>query len=110
MGYGKERIIADSAEPKSIDELKALGIRAKGAAKGKDSIKNGIQWIQNFEIIIHPNCPKTYEEFTLYSFVKDKDGKLTDKLEDANCHCIDSLRYSCNDLIRSKKKSRIRTW
>ena len=47
MGYGKERITADSAEPKSIDELKSLGLRVKAAAKGKDSIQNGIQWIQD---------------------------------------------------------------
>lgn len=49
MGYGKEHITADSAEPKSIDELKSLGLRVKGAAKGKDSIANGIQWIQDLE-------------------------------------------------------------
>ena len=56
MGYGKERITADSAEPKSIDELKYLGLRVKAAQKGRDSIQNGIQWIQDLEIIIHPRC------------------------------------------------------
>ena len=57
MGYSKERITADSAEPKSIDELRGLGLkRLTGALKGKDSINNGIQFIQDFEIIIHPKC------------------------------------------------------
>lgn len=52
LGYGKEKIIADSAEPKSIDELKYLGIRRiKGAKKGKDSINNGIQWIQDWKLL-----------------------------------------------------------
>ena len=56
MGYAKERITADSAEPKSIDQLKGYGLRVKGAEKGKDSINSGIQFIQDFEIIIHPRC------------------------------------------------------
>ena len=56
MGYAKERITADSAEPKSIDQLKGYGLRIKGADKGKDSINNGIQFIQDYEIIIHPRC------------------------------------------------------
>ena len=106
----KVEFIADDARPEIIRQLNQKGCKIRATKKGKNSIVEGVQWLQDFEIIIHPNCPKTYEEFTLYSFVKDKDGKLTDKLEDANCHCIDSLRYSCNDLIRSKKKSRIRTW
>ena len=49
MGYCKEKITADCAEPKSIDELKGMGLRVKAAAKGKDSINNGIQWIQELE-------------------------------------------------------------
>lgn len=56
LGYSKERITADSAEPKSINELNELGLRIKAAKKGKDSILNGIQWIQDLEIIIHPRC------------------------------------------------------
>ena len=57
MGFAKERITADSAEPKSIDEIRSLGIhRIRPAKKGKDSIMNGIQFIQGFEIIIHPRC------------------------------------------------------
>ncbi|MRB37228.1 PBSX family phage terminase large subunit, partial [Bacillus thuringiensis] len=51
-GYSKEKITADSAEPKSIDEIKSLGIRRiEGARKGKDSVNNGIQYIQDFKIV-----------------------------------------------------------
>lgn len=103
MGYGKERIIADSAEPKSIDELKALGIRAKGAAKGKDSIKNGIQWIQNFEIIIHPKCVNFITEISNYTWAEDKFGtKLNVPVDDFN-HLMDAMRYALERYIAKKK-------
>lgn len=103
MGYGKERIIADSAEPKSIDELKALGIRAKGAAKGKDSIKNGIQWIQNFEIIIHPKCVNFITEISNYTWAEDKFGtKLNVPVDDFN-HLMDAMRYALERYIAKKR-------
>lgn len=103
MGYGKERIIADSAEPKSIDELKALGIRAKGAAKGKDSIKNGIQWIQDFEIIIHPKCVNFLTEISNYTWAEDKFGtKLNVPVDDFN-HLMDAMRYALERYIAKKK-------
>lgn len=72
MGYAKERITADSAEPKSIDQLKGYGLRVKGADKGKDSINNGIQFIQDFEIIIHPRCVNFLTEISNYTWDKDK--------------------------------------
>ncbi len=85
MGYGKESITADSAEPKSIDELKYLGLRVKGAAKGKDSISNGIQWIQDFEIIIHPCCVNFITEISNYTGNKDKFGnKLNRPIDEFN--------------------------
>ena len=71
MGYSKERIIGDSAEPKSIDELKGLGLRIKGAKKGKDSVMNGIQWIQDLEIIIHPRCVNFLTEISNYTWDED---------------------------------------
>jgi len=57
MGYVKEKITADSAEPKSIDRLRELGLKGiRKARKGKDSINNGIDFIQDYHIIIHPRC------------------------------------------------------
>ena len=103
MGYGKERITADSAEPKSIDELKSLGLRVKGAAKGKDSIKNGIQWIQDLEIIIHPRCVNFLTEISNYTWDKDKFGtKLNVPIDDFN-HLMDAMRYALEKYIAGKK-------
>ena len=100
MGYGKERITADSAEPKSIDELKSLGIHAKGAMKGKDSIKNGIQWIQDLEIIIHPRCVNFITEISNYTWDTDKFGtKLNVPIDDFN-HLMDAMRYALEKHIK----------
>lgn len=103
MGYGKERITADSAEPKSIDELKSLTLRVKGAMKGKDSIKNGIQWIQDLEIIIHPRCVNFLTEISNYTWDQDKFGtKLNVPIDDFN-HLMDAMRYALEKHITGSK-------
>lgn len=103
MGYGKERITADSAEPKSIDELKSLGLRVKGAMKGKDSIKNGIQWIQDLEIIIHPRCVNFITEISNYTWDEDRFGtKLNVPIDDFN-HLMDAMRYALEKYITGSK-------
>jgi phage terminase large subunit len=103
MGYGKERIIADSAEPKSIDELRGMGLRIKPAQKGKDSIKNGIQWIQDLEIIIHPQCVNFITEISNYTWDQDKFGnKLNVPIDDFN-HLMDAMRYALEQYIAEKK-------
>lgn len=103
MGYGKEHITADSAEPKSIDELKSLGLRVKGAAKGKDSIANGIQWIQDLEIIIHLRCVNFLTEISNYTWDTDKFGnKLNAPIDDFN-HLMDAMRYALEKYIAEKK-------
>lgn len=104
MGYTKERITADCAEPKSIDELKGLGIRRiEGAKKGKDSVNNGIQWIQDLEIIIHPRCVNFLLEISLYSWKKDKFGKALNEPEDDNNHLMDAMRYGLEKYIQKNK-------
>ena len=104
MGYAKERIIADSAEPKSIDELKTLGIRRiTGAKKGKDSINNGIQWIQDLEIIVHPRCVNFITEISNYTWASDKFGaKLNVPIDDFN-HLMDAMRYALEEYIVGNK-------
>ena len=95
MGYAKEKIIADSAEPKSIVELKEFGLcRIKPANKGKDSINNGIQKIQDYHIIIHPRCVNFLTEISCYSWEKDKADKPTNNPVDANNHLMDAMRYA----------------
>ena len=99
MGYAKERITGDSAEPKSISELSGLGLRITGAKKGRDSINNGIQWIQDLEIIIHPRCVNFLLEISLYSWKKDKFGKAMNVPEDDNNHLMDAMRYGLERFI-----------
>lgn len=102
MGYGKEKITADSAEPKSIDELNGLGLRVKAAKKGKDSIQNGIQWIQDLEIIIHPCCVNFLTEISNYTWDEDKFGtKLNVPIDDFN-HLMDAMRYALESHITRK--------
>ena len=103
LGYGKERITADSAEPKSIDELKGYGLRIKGAKKGKDSIKNGIQWIQELEIIVHPRCVNFLTEISNYQWDSDKFGNKVNKPIDCFNHLMDAMRYALEKYITGNK-------
>lgn len=103
MGYGKESITADSAEPKSIDELKSMGLRVKAAQKGKDSVQNGIQWVQDLEIIIHPRCVHFLTEISNYTWDRDKFGnKLNVPIDDFN-HLMDAMRYALEKHVARKK-------
>ena len=97
-GYSKERIIGDSSEPKSIDDIKRQGIyRLKGARKGKDSILNGIQYIQDFKIYVHPKCENTLIELSNYVW-DTKEGNVINKPIDDYNHLMDALRYSLEDV------------
>lgn len=98
-GYGGQTIICDSAEPKSIAELKEEGIKAKPSRKGKDSVNHGIQLIQNYEIIIHPRCTEFYKEISNYCWEKDKDGKPTNKPDHEFSHGMDSMRYGVSSIL-----------
>ena len=104
LGYGKEKIIADCAEPKSIDEIKTLGVRRiLPAKKGKDSINNGIQWIQDLDIIIHPRCVNFITEISNYTWASDKFGqKLNAPIDDFN-HLMDAMRYALEEYITGNK-------
>lgn len=96
LGFNKATIIADSAEPKSIEEIKRGGIqKIRACTKGADSILHGIQQLQNYEIIIHPCCTGTIVEFENYTWTKDKntDSYINKPIDDFN-HYIDALRYS----------------
>lgn len=103
MGYGKENIVADSAEPKSIDELRGMGLRVRGAKKGKDSINNGIQWIQDLEIIIHPRCVNFLTEISSYQWRTDRFDKKLNEPEDDNNHLMDAMRYALEKHIKNRK-------
>ena len=101
MGYAKERIRADCAEPKSIDELREDGLSHISAArKGKDSVNNGIQFIQDYEIIIHPRCVNFLTEISNYTWDTDsKTGRrLNIPIDDFN-HLMDAMRYGLEDVL-----------
>lgn len=104
MGFAKEYIVADCAEPKSIDELKYYGLRRiTGAKKGKDSVNNGIQWIQELEIIIHPRCVNFLTEISNYQWATDKFGsKINTPVDDFN-HLMDAMRYALEKYITGNK-------
>lgn len=98
MGYAKEKIRADSAEPKSIDRLRELGlVNIKPARKGKDSVNNGIDYIQDFKIIIHPRCVNFITEISNYTWDTDKFGKKINKPIDDFNHLMDAFRYAMEE-------------
>ena len=99
MGYGSQKIVCDSAEPKSIAELQEEGIQAEPSRKGKDSVNHGIQLIQNYTIIVHPKCVEFSKEIQNYCWAKDKDGKPTDKPDHEFSHGMDSMRYGVAKLL-----------
>lgn len=95
MGYAKEVITADSAEPKSIDRLRTLGLRrVRAAQKGKDSILNGIDRIQDYALIVHPRCKNFIVEIYNYTWAKDKFGRTINKPIDDFNHLMDAMRYA----------------
>lgn len=104
MGFTKEQIIADCSEPKSIDELKYYGLRRiQGAKKGKDSINNGIQWIQELDIIVHPRCVNFLTEIGNYQWDTDKFGNRVNKPVDCFNHLMDAMRYALEKYITGNK-------
>jgi phage terminase large subunit len=105
LGFSKSTIVADSAEQKSIEEIRRKGVvKIKPAVKGPDSIIHGIQKLQNYEIIVHPSCDGIITEFENYSWVKDKaSGEYINKPIDDFNHYIDALRYSLQCADKAQK-------
>ena len=99
MGYGGQRIVCDSAEPKSIAELRENGINAVASRKGRDSVNHGIQLIQNYQIVVHPKCQEFKKEIENYCWEKDRNGNLTGKPDHEFSHGMDSMRYGISDIL-----------
>ena len=100
------KVIADSAEPRTINEFKKLGLNIKGAKKGPDSIEHGLKFLSEEieEIIIDPiRCPNVKREFMEYEIEKDKDGNLKGEYPDKNNHTIDAVRYGMEDEMLNRK-------
>ena len=93
-GYSKDEITADCAEAKSIEEIRSYGIsRIKQSSKGKGSVNQGIQYIQQFDIYVHPKCTNTIMEFKNYVW-EEKNGITLNKAADNYNHLMDALRYA----------------
>lgn len=112
LGLSKERIVADSAEPKSIEEIRRLGVsRIKPCIKGADSVLNGIDKLQRCKIIIDERCVVTIEEFDNYTWMKDKwTGEYINVPIDAYNHHIDSIRYGTQGVITETSIKPTRTF
>jgi len=112
-GYQKERIRADAAEPKSNDDLRRLGIsRLQAAAKGRDSVLNGIVRLQEYRILVHPRCVHTAAELAAYTWQEDgREGVYRNIPCDRDNHLMDALRYAMEDVPRPPRQpSRVRRY
>ena len=108
FGYADEQqtIICDSAEPKSIADIKAQGIKAVACQKFPGSVNYGIRWLQSKSIVIDPKrTPEAYREFTEYEYERTRDGDILADVPDRNNHLVDALRYSLDRIINNKQYS-----
>src|SRR5699024_11044994 len=100
---GMEYITCDSAEPRSVQDLKRNGIKALPAKKGPGSIEHGIKWLQGHEIIVDESSTETIKELSTYKYKEDKDGYVIAKPVDANNHTLDALRYALeSEMLQTK--------
>ena len=101
---GSRRVGADSAEPKSISEIRGYGVNIYGATKGPDSVEFGIKWLQDRAHIYidKKRCPNTYREFVSYEYEMNRQGEFVSAYPDKNNHTIDAARYGMNDEIRTR--------
>ena len=97
-------VTCDSAENKSIADYRSYGINARGAEKGKDSVRYGMKWLQSLvKIVIDPiRCPETAKEYNKYEYELDKDGNPTSVYPDKDNHSIDMTRYAMERVWKRK--------
>ena len=104
-GYSDKMIVCDSAEPKSINDLRQYGLRVRGAKKGHDSISYGIKFLQSLEKIVidRERSPNAAREFSEYELDRDKDGEFKSAYPDRDNHTIDAVRYALEDDISCRR-------
>lgn len=107
LNIGRGEIIADSSEPKSIEELRRLGWNIKGAEKGRDSVKNGIDLIKRYPVNIVSDGVELIKEWRGYMWQFDRaTNKYMNEPVDALNHCIDAIRYGCSYKLKAPSKSK----
>ena len=92
-GYGNLLFYGDSAEPKSIEELRRLGLMIKGAIKGSGSINSGISFLKEFDVYVSKESKNLMKEYQSYYWTELKDGTIINKPIDRFNHLMDSIRY-----------------
>lgn len=106
-GYSNDEIFADSAEPKSISELREeFGVkRIRGVKKGPDSVEFGERWLDDLDFIcIDPRrTPNIAKEFENIDYQVDRDGNPKARLEDKDNHAIDATRYAFSEDMEDKR-------
>ncbi len=108
LGLHKDKSYGDCAERKSIDEIKDKGVNIDPTEKGKDSVIHGIQWIQQYELIVDERCFKVIEELDNYTWKKDKKtGEYINEPVDTFNHTIDAIRYGLNKYIKGTKTPKV---
>lgn len=97
--------VADSARPETISHMRRHWSQKIGAAvKGARSLEEGVEFLQSFEIVVHPRCVHTIDELTSYSYEVDKlTQAVLPKLADKDNHVIDALRYACEGARRAQR-------
>ena len=104
MNLKKTRLYVDSAEPRSIQYFKNNGINAVGCAKGKDSVKAGLMFLQDNLIVVHPRCKNFINELENFSYIKSKQtGEWTEDTTHEWSHAIDACRYGYSDIYTNTK-------
>lgn len=95
----KVMVVADSAEPKSIDEIRSFGVNIQPATKGKDSVRQGIQSVQDQQISVTKQSINIIKEYRNYLWETDKDGRSLNEPEHTWSHSMDATRYAMNSLV-----------
>jgi phage terminase large subunit len=98
-----QKVVADSAEPKTIEELRRAGFRVEGAKKGKDSINASIALLQQFNIKVTKDSVNFKKELRSYTWETDVNGKSTNEPIDKNNHAIDALRYVALNYLGARR-------
>lgn len=104
MNLKKSKIYVDAAEPRSIQYFKQEGINAVACAKGKDSVKAGLMFLQDHLIVVHPKCKNFIMELENFSYIKSKQtGEWTEQTTHEWSHAIDACRYGYSDIYTNKQ-------
>ncbi len=104
MNLHRTKVFVDAAEPRSIQFFKNEGIRAEACAKGKDSVKAGLMFLQDNMIIVHPKCRNFINELENFSYIKSKQtGEWTEDTTHEWSHAIDACRYAYSDIYTNTK-------